>query len=67
MENLKEKLEIVFYYMNNMDETVMLEIEGTDNLLTHYNIHLQSRANVKEDLKIMNSVDNAPLKKLFHP
>lgn len=41
-------------YMNNMDETVMLEIEGTDNLLTHYNIHLQSRANVKEDLKIMS-------------
>jgi hypothetical protein len=41
-------------YMNNMDETVMLEIEGLDNLLPHYNIHLQSRANVKAALKTMS-------------
>lgn len=38
-------------YMNEMDETVMLEMEGLDNLLPHYNIYLQSRANVKAALQ----------------
>lgn len=42
-------------YMNEMDETVMLNIEGTDNMLTHYNIFLQSRANVRSKLNIVQS------------
>ena len=46
-------------YMNNMDETIMLEIEGMDNLLPHYNIHLQSRANVKAALKTMADFFNS--------
>lgn len=38
-------------YMNDRDENVMLDIEGMQNLLPHYNIHLQSRANVRAALQ----------------
>jgi len=38
-------------YMNEMDENVFLEISGMDNLLPHYNINLQSRANVRAALQ----------------
>lgn len=38
-------------YMNEMDENVFLEIEGMDNLLPHYNIYLQSKANVRAALQ----------------
>jgi len=38
-------------YMNEKDETIMLEIEGMDNLLPHYNINLVSRANVRAALQ----------------
>lgn len=47
----KEKSQEI--YMNEMDETTFLQIEGMDNLLTHYNLHLQSRANVRAALKTM--------------
>ena len=44
MENLKEKLEIVFYYMNNMDEfrgefwenLKATKLEGTDEQYINY-------------------------------
>ncbi len=38
-------------YMNEMDENVFLDIEGMDNLLPHYNIYLQTRANVRSALQ----------------
>lgn len=38
-------------YMNEMDENVFLNIEGMENLLPHYNINLQSRANVRSALQ----------------
>ncbi len=41
-------------YMNEMDENVMLDIEGLDNLLPHYNIYLQSRANVRAALQTIS-------------
>lgn len=42
-------------YMNDMNENVMLEIEGMDNLLPHYNINLQSKANVRSALQKISS------------
>ncbi len=46
-------------YMNDRDENVFLDIEGMENLLPHYNIHLQSRANVRAALqKISNFLQN---------
>lgn len=42
-------------YMNSMDENMMLDIEGMDNLLPHYNIHLQTRANVRAALQQISS------------
>jgi hypothetical protein len=41
-------------YMNDKDQNVFLEIEGMDNLLPHYNIHLQSRANVRSALQMIS-------------
>lgn len=41
-------------YMNNMDENVFLEIEGMENLMPHYNIYLQSRANVRAALQTIS-------------
>lgn len=41
-------------YMNEMDENVFLDIEGLDNLLPHYNINLQSRANVRQALNTIS-------------
>lgn len=41
-------------YMNDMDENVFLQIEGTDNLLPHYNINLQSKANVRAALQTIS-------------
>ena len=41
-------------YMNEMDENVFLQITGMDNLLPHYNIHLQSRANVRSALQTIS-------------
>lgn len=38
-------------YMNDRDQTVMLEIEGMENLLRHYNIYLQSNANTRAALQ----------------
>lgn len=38
-------------YMNEMDETIALNIEGMDNMFTHYNIYLQSRSNVRNALQ----------------
>ena len=38
-------------YMNEMDENVFLDIEGMENMLPHYNIYLQSRANIRQALK----------------
>lgn len=42
-------------YMNEMDENVFLDIEGLDNLLPHYNIYLQSRANVRSALQTISN------------
>lgn len=41
-------------YMNDMDENVFLEIEGTENLLPHYNINLQSKADVRAALQTIS-------------
>lgn len=41
-------------YMNEAEETVTLSIIGMENLLTHYNINLVSRANVRSKLKIIS-------------
>ncbi len=43
-------------YMTDMNEQIMLEIEGTDNLFPHYNIFLQSRANVRAALQKIEGV-----------
>ena len=40
--------------MNEMDENVFLEIEGTENLLPHYNLNLQSKANVRAALQTIS-------------
>lgn len=39
------------YYMNDNEENVFLEIEGMENLMAHYNINLQSTANVRAALQ----------------
>lgn len=41
-------------YMNDMDENIFLDIEGMENLFPHYNIYLQSRANVRQALKTIS-------------
>lgn len=41
-------------YLNEMDESIALDIEGLDNMLVHYNLHLQSRANVRSALQSIN-------------
>ena len=41
-------------YMNEMDEQVFLGIEGMENLLPHYNIYLQSKANVRAALQTIS-------------
>lgn len=58
-------------YMNEKDENVFLEIEGMENLLPHYNIHLTSRANVRNALQIIatflqneNTLDILPSAKI---
>lgn len=38
-------------YQNEMEENIFLQIEGMDNLLPHYNINLQSKANVRAALE----------------
>jgi hypothetical protein len=38
-------------YMNEEHENVFLDIEGMENLLTHYNINLESKANVRAALQ----------------
>lgn len=43
-------------YMNEMDENVMLDIEGMENILPHYNIYLQSRANVRAALQTISQL-----------
>lgn len=42
-------------YMNEMDENVFLDIEGMENTLPHYNIYLQSRANVRAALQTITN------------
>lgn len=42
-------------YMNDREENVFLQIEAMDNLLPHYNIYLQSKANVRAAL---NTISN---------
>lgn len=42
-------------YLNEKDENVFLEIEGMENLLPHYNIHLTSRANTRNALQTIAS------------
>ena len=41
-------------YMNEMEENVFLDIEGMENLLPHYNIYLQSKANVRAALQTIS-------------
>jgi hypothetical protein len=41
-------------YMNDKDQNVFLEIEGMENLLPHYNIFLQTRANVRGALQMIS-------------
>ncbi len=41
-------------YMNDKEQNVFLEIEGMDNLLPHYNIFLQTRANVRGALQMIS-------------
>lgn len=38
-------------YQDENDENVFLEIEGMDNTLSHYNLYLRSRANVRAALQ----------------
>lgn len=42
-------------YMNDMHENVFLEIEGMDNLIPHYNIYLESKANVRSALETIST------------
>jgi hypothetical protein len=58
-------------YLNEKDENVFLEIEGMENLLPHYNIHLTSRANTRQALQTIaqflqneNTLDILPSKKI---
>ena len=58
-------------YLNEMDENVFLEIEGMENLLPHYNIHLTSRANTRQALQTIaeflqneNTLDIKPSAKI---
>lgn len=39
------------YYMNDNEENVFLEIEGMENTMAHYNVNLQSTANVRAALQ----------------
>lgn len=41
-------------YQNTMRETAMLTIEGMENLLPHYNIYLETRANVRSALQTIS-------------
>jgi len=41
-------------YMNNMNENIFLDTEGLDNMLTHYNINLESKANVRAALQTIS-------------
>lgn len=41
-------------YMNEMDESVFLTTIGMDNLLPHYNLYLQSKANVRSALQTIS-------------
>lgn len=41
-------------YMNEKDENVFLDIEGMENLLPHYNISLESKANVRAALQTIS-------------
>lgn len=58
-------------YLNEKDENVFLEIEGMENLLPHYNIHLTSRANTRAALQTIaqflqneNTLDIKPSAKI---
>lgn len=58
-------------YLNEKDENIFLEIEGMENLLPHYNVHLTSRANVRAALQIIaqflqneNTLDIKPSAKI---
>jgi hypothetical protein len=58
-------------YMNESDEQLVLDMEGMENLLTHYNIYLTSRANVREALQTIagflreeNTLDILPSAKI---
>ena len=58
-------------YMNERDENVFLDIEGMENLFPHYNIYLQSRANVRAALNTItmflqneNTLDIRPSAKI---
>lgn len=42
-------------YLNEKEENIFLEIEGMENLLPHYNIHLVSRANVRAALQTISN------------
>jgi hypothetical protein len=41
-------------YQNESEEIIMLEIEGMENTLAHYNIYLQSKANVRAALQTIS-------------
>jgi hypothetical protein len=58
-------------YMNDKKENLFLEIEGAENLLPHYNIFLESRADSRSKLSIIskflegeNTLDILPSKKI---
>lgn len=58
-------------YMNEDDENVFLDIEGMENILPHYNISLQSKANVRAALQTIaqflqqeNTLDILPSSKI---
>jgi hypothetical protein len=58
-------------YLNEKDENIFLEIEGMENLLPHYNIHLTSRANTRAALQTIamflqneNTLDIKPSAKI---
>lgn len=42
-------------YMNDMYENVFLQIEGMENMLPHYNIYLESKANVRSALQMITN------------
>lgn len=41
-------------YQNEMRENIWIEIEGMDNLLPHYNVNLESKANTRANIKIIS-------------